>query len=145
MTERIALITGGTGGIGTAICRRLADVGCRVAAADIDARSEDSVEWVRRQAQDDYDFLLVETDVTSFESCRAAFAKVQKLLGPVDVLVNCAGITRDGTLRKMDSDQWGAVLSVNLDSVFNMTRQAIDGMMERGFGRIVNISSVNGQ
>ena len=145
MAERIALVTGGTGGIGTAICRRLADDGCRVAAGDVNTTTERAAAWLREQRADGYDFALVELDVTSFPSCADAIRDVEVSVGPIDVLVNCAGVTRDGTFRKMDADQWSAVLTTNLDSVFNVTRQVVDGMTERGFGRIVNISSVNGQ
>jgi len=133
------------GGIGTAICRRLSDDGCRVVAADLSVESEGAVAWTREQEADGYQFYLVAADVTDFDSCASAVAQAEAALGPIDVLVNCAGITRDGTFRKMDSEQWDAVLSTNLDSVFNMTRQVVEGMTSRGFGRVVNISSVNGQ
>lgn len=145
MTRRIALVTGGMGGIGTAICRRLADDGCRVVAADLNVESERAAGWKREQESHGYQFNLVAAEVTDFASCASAVAEVNAAVGPIEVLVNCAGITRDGTFHKMDSEQWDAVLSTNLDSVFNMTRQVIDSMMSRGFGRVVNISSVNGQ
>jgi acetoacetyl-CoA reductase len=145
MTQRVALVTGGLGGIGTAICRRLAADGCRVVAADIDVESDNARRWHRDETASGFDFNMVRANVTDFESCAQAADFVRSKVGPVDILVNCAGITRDGTFRKMDSEQWSAVISTNLDSVFNMTRQVIDGMTERGFGRIVNISSVNGK
>ncbi|MFT5393679.1 MAG: acetoacetyl-CoA reductase [Gammaproteobacteria bacterium] len=145
MTQRVALVTGGLGGIGTAICRRLATNGCRVVAADIDVETENARRWHRDETAGGFDFTMVKAEVTHFESCAQAADLVRSKVGPIDILVNCAGITRDGTFRKMDSEQWAAVISTNLDSVFNMTRQVIDGMTERGFGRIVNISSVNGK
>lgn len=145
MHERIALVTGGTGGIGTAICRELAGRGCTVVAGyhpDDHAAARD---WREALRAEDLDVEIAAGDVASFESCQAMIRDIEARLGTVDVLVNCAGITRDRTLRKMQPDDWKAVLTTNLDSAFNVTRQVIDGMAERGFGRIVNISSVNGQ
>jgi acetoacetyl-CoA reductase len=145
MNQRVALVTGGMGGIGTAICRRLADEGRRVVAADVSVESESAAAWKREQEAEGYAFFLVEVDVTSYDSCARAVAHAEAAAGPIDILVNCAGITRDGTFRKMIPEQWDAVISTNLNSVFNMSRQVVEGMAARGFGRIVNISSVNGQ
>jgi acetoacetyl-CoA reductase len=143
MAQRVAVVSGGSGGLGTAICVALAEQGCKVLAADIPghpARDE-----AFRAATTGRDVAAVALDVTDFEACAAMVAQVEREQGSVDILVNAAGITRDGTLRKMGKAQWDAVLAVNLDGVFNLTRAAIDGMASRGFGRIVNISSVNGQ
>ena len=145
MSARIALVTGGAGGIGTAICRRLARDGYRVAAGYFPADEEATQQWQQRQRGDGFEIDISPGDVSSFDSCAAMVQDVEQRLGPLDVLVNCAGITRDRTLRKMEPDQWRAVLSTNLDSVFNVTRQVVDGMVTRGFGRIINVSSVNGQ
>jgi acetoacetyl-CoA reductase len=142
---RVALVTGGTGGIGTEICKRLTDDGRRVVATYLEAEEESARCWQEQLRADGYEVALVECDVTSFESCARMAREVESTVGPVDIVVNCAGITRDKTLAKMEPGQWRAVLNTNLDSAFNVTRQFVDGMAERGFGRIVSISSVNGQ
>jgi acetoacetyl-CoA reductase len=145
MVQKVALVTGGTGGIGSAICRRLADSGFRVASPYRAARKEKATKWQDTGRADGYELVLVEGDVTDFDSCQRMVQELEQELGSVDILVNCAGITRDTTLRKMSKEQWDEVMRTNLDSVFNVTRAVIGGMLERGFGRIVNISSVNGQ
>ncbi|MCP5152352.1 MAG: acetoacetyl-CoA reductase [Ectothiorhodospiraceae bacterium] len=147
MTRRVALVTGGVGELGRSICRRLARNGCRVVAVDINVGREgdESASWQREMATAGLEVTLVQGDVTDFDSCEAVVRDIERGIGPVDILVNCAGITRDATLRKMDKAKWDAVLTTNLDSVFNMTRQVIDGMTERGWGRVVNISSLNGE
>lgn len=145
MSKRVAIVTGGVGELGRSICERLAAAGCRVAAMDITVDGEHARGWREACAGQGMEVMLVAGDVTDFEACGKAVAEVEKGFGPIDVLVNCAGITRDASLRKMDAEQWQAVLRTNLDSVFNMTRQVVDGMSARGFGRIVNISSLNGQ
>jgi acetoacetyl-CoA reductase len=144
MSKRVALVTGGVGELGRAICERLATAECRVAAMDIVADNEKSLRWRDECGKKGLGIALVSGDVTDFDSCASAVAEVERIFGPVDILVNCAGITRDATLRKMDPEKWQAVLRTNLDSVFNVTRQVIEGMTERGFGRVVNISSLNG-
>jgi acetoacetyl-CoA reductase len=142
---RIAVVTGGIGGLGTEICRHLAQSGHRVIAADLAARAE-RVAAFRAEVADYADRIVFEPlNVADFEDCKAFAARVEALYGPVDVLVNAAGITRDQSLRKMTREQWEQVLTVDLDGPFNVTRQFIDGMCERGYGRVVNISSVNGQ
>ncbi len=140
MSQKIAVVTGGTGGIGTAICKKLAAAGHKVWAADIldDAKG---AEWVAARKAEGFDFGYVRADVTDTEGCAAALAKV----GQVDILVNNAGITRDAVFKKLTKVDWDAVMGTNLDSVFNMTKPVIDGMLERGRGRIINISSINGQ
>ena len=144
MTQRIALVTGGTGGIGSAICLALADQGMKVVAGY--SNEEKAKAWQQEQKEAGYDILIQHIDVTSLESCQQAVVEVkEKAGGSVDVLVNNAGITRDGVFKKMDWDQWNAVLSTNLDSAFNVTRPIIDDMLEKGYGRIINISSINGE
>ncbi len=143
MSKRVAVVTGGIGGLGTEICIALARAGRRVVAADLGG-NEDRIAGFRG-AIDGHDIHFEAVDVSDFEACGALVRKVEAEHGGVDILVNGAGITRDATLRKMDRVQWDAVMNVNLDSVFHMCRHAVDGMVERGFGRVVNISSVNGQ
>lgn len=143
MTRRVALVTGGVGELGRSICERLGRAGCRVAAVDITVNG-DAHDWQDRLRGNGCDVSLIKGDVTSFESCEEAARSVQDTIGQVDILVNCAGITRDATLRKMPPDMWKEVLSTNLDSVYNITRQFVNGMCERRFGRIINISSLNG-
>ncbi len=144
MTERVALITGGTGGIGAAICRELADKGMKVAANYLEG-VDDGPAWQAAQKKDGYDFMIVAGNVADFDSCAAMVKEVEEKLGAIDVLVNCAGITKDSTLKKMQPQQWYDVINVNLNSVFNVTKQVSESMAARGWGRIINISSVNGQ
>jgi acetoacetyl-CoA reductase len=143
MTSRIALVTGGTGGIGTAICRYLAGMGHKVAT---NYRSEAKAQaWQDEQRKSGFEFTLVKGDVSDQASTTAMVREVEKQLGPIDILVNNAGITRDTTFHKMNSEQWQDVIATNLGSCFNVTRQVIEGMRARKWGRIVQISSVNGQ
>ncbi len=144
MTKRVALVTGGAGELGRAICERLASQNCRVVAMDIDV-SNGAGDWQARLREAGHELILVQGDVTCFESCAATVSEIERSVGPVDILVNCAGITRDSRLANMDPDMWSEVLSTNLDSVFNITRHVVDGMTQRGFGRIINISSLNGE
>ena len=145
MTERVALVTGGIGGLGTEICKHLARSGRKVVAADLDGR-EDRLNEFRQETHEFNGHVRFEVlNVTDPESCQGLVRKVSAEIGPVDILVNAAGITRDVTLRKMSSENWRDVMSVNLDGVFHICREVVDSMCERGFGRIVNISSVNGQ
>ncbi|MGF1614059.1 MAG: acetoacetyl-CoA reductase [Gammaproteobacteria bacterium] len=142
---KVAFVTGGAGGIGQAICKRLAEANFRVASSYISAEKETAFKWQEEGKGAGYDYTLVEGDVGSFESSAAMVREVEEKLGPIEVLVNCAGITRDGTFRKMTQEQWKGVIDINLTGVFNVTRQVINGMIDRGHGRIVNISSMNGQ
>ncbi|MFM8940447.1 MAG: beta-ketoacyl-ACP reductase [Phenylobacterium sp.] len=136
---RVAFVTGGTRGIGRAICERLKADGMKVAAGY--SGNEEAAQACARELG----VMVVKGNVGSFEDCDRAVRAVEAELGPVDVLVNNAGITRDGVFHKMSPAQWSDVIRVNMDSVFNMTRQVIEGMREREWGRIVNISSINGQ
>ena len=143
MSARLAYVTGGRGGIGTAICQRLAKEGMTVIAGC--GPSRDYKAWLDEQEGLGYKFYASVGNVSDWDSTVAAFEKVVKEHGPVDVLVNNAGITRDGVFRKMSADDWRAVMDTNLNSLFNVTKQVIEGMTDRGFGRVINISSVNGQ
>lgn len=144
MAARVAVVTGGMGGIGEAICVRLAQAGHQVVATHSPANARVGA-WLAAMRERGYRFLAVAVDVADFDSCRKAVAEIERLAGPVDILVNNAGITRDATLRKMDKSDWDAVLRINLDGLFNMTQPVCAGMMERGWGRIVNVSSINAQ
>jgi acetoacetyl-CoA reductase len=132
-------VTGGTRGIGLAITQQLKAAGYKVAA--LYAGNEAAAEAVRK----DLGVLCIKADVGDFEAVGAAFAEIEKTLGPIEVLVNNAGITRDGMLHKLTPGQWSEVIRADLDSVFNTSRHVIDGMRDRNFGRIINISSINGQ
>jgi len=143
MKQRVALVTGGTGGIGAAVCAALASSGHHVIAADV-ALCEARLAALRcASALAALEAMAL--DVSDFEACGRAVADIEARHGRLDVLVNCAGITRDATLRKLQKHQWDAVLSVNLDGLFNLCKHAIEPMIAQGYGRIVNISSINGQ
>ncbi|TDR40801.1 3-oxoacyl-[acyl-carrier-protein] reductase [Tahibacter aquaticus] len=145
MSQRVAIVSGGIGGLGTEICRHLAGSGHVVIAADLATRSERLAAFRAETADLAAQIEFAALDIADFDSCAELIRSTEQRHGSVDVLVNAAGITRDTTLRKMSQDQWHSVLTVNLDGVFNLCRNAIDGMCARGYGRIVNISSVNGQ
>jgi acetoacetyl-CoA reductase len=137
--SRIALVTGGTRGIGEAICLALKDAGFTVVATY--AGNDDAA----KQFTADTGIASHKFDVGNYDECQAAVAKIKSEVGPVEVLINNAGITRDGTMHKMTFEQWNQVIQTNLTSCFNMCHAVLDGMRERGFGRIVNIGSINGQ
>ncbi|HET8695800.1 MAG TPA: acetoacetyl-CoA reductase [Aquabacterium sp.] len=143
MSQKVAYVTGGMGGIGTAICQRLHKDGFKVIAGCGPSRDFDK--WLNEQKALGYTFYASVGNVAEWDSTVEAFKKVKAEHGPVDVLVNNAGITRDGMFRKMTKADWDAVMDTNLNSLFNVTKQVIDDMVERGWGRIVNISSVNGE
>ncbi len=143
--KRVAIVTGGNGGLGSAMCRALCTQGRAVIAAYYPAEENQARAFQKKMADEGFEIAIYPVDVADFESCRAMVAAVERDLGTVSILVNNAGITRDAVFKKMTPDQWNAVLRTNLDSVFNMTRQVWDKMLDGGFGRIVNISSVNGQ
>jgi acetoacetyl-CoA reductase len=141
-TARVAFVSGGMGGIGTAICRRLGAAGHTVVAGCLPGY-ERKAEWLDAMRAEGHRVHAAEGDVSNFDSCAEMFYQVRAVVGPVDVLVNNAGITRDSLFKRMTEQDWMAVINTNLNSVFNVTRQVIDGMCERGWGRVVNISSVN--
>jgi acetoacetyl-CoA reductase len=141
---RVALVTGGMGGLGEAICIKMAALGYQVVTTYSPGNTK-AAEWLASMEQQGYKFRAYPCDVADFESAQACITKIAEEIGPVDVLVNNAGITRDMTFKKMDKANWDAVMKTNLDSVFNMTKPVCDGMTDRGWGRIINISSVNGQ
>lgn len=143
-TPRIALVTGGMGGLGEAICIKMAALGYRVVTTHSPSNTH-AADWLANMNRQGYAFHAYPCDVADFESATGCVKQVTADLGPIDVLVNNAGITRDMTFRKMDKTSWDAVIRTNLDSCFNMTKQVIDGMAERTWGRVINISSVNGQ
>lgn len=143
MSAKVAYVTGGMGGIGTSICQRLAKDGFHVAAGCGPSRNYE--QWLDEQSSQGYQFFASVGNVSDWDSTVKAFEKVRDALGPIDVLVNNAGITRDGLFRKMTLDDWRSVIDTNLNSLFNVTKQVIEGMAERQWGRIINISSVNGQ
>jgi acetoacetyl-CoA reductase len=143
MSKRIALVTGGMGGLGETISTKMSDAGYRVVVT-YSPSNKTSAEWLGQMEGKGYKFHAYPCDVTDYESSKACVAKVVKDVGPVDILVNNAGITKDMTFRKMDKAAWDAVIKTNLDSVFNLTKQVYDGMMDRGWGRIINVASVNG-
>ena len=144
MAKRIVLVTGGMGGLGESICTKMADQGYTVVTT-YSPGNKTANEWLAGMKKRGYDFRAYPADVADFDSCAACLKKVQAEVGPVDVLVNNAGITRDMTFKKMTKADWDAVISTNLDSVFNMTKQVLDGMVERNWGRVINVSSVNAQ
>ncbi|MDY0014073.1 MAG: beta-ketoacyl-ACP reductase [Rhodocyclaceae bacterium] len=143
MTQKIALVTGAMGGLGTAICQGLANGGMRVVANCLPGFPQKD-EWLARQEAQGFAFIPAEGDVSDYDSCVAMVAKIEAEVGKVDVLVNNAGITRDKFFPKMEKAQWDAVINTNLNSLFNVTHQVSAKMAERGWGRIINISSVNG-
>jgi acetoacetyl-CoA reductase len=145
MAERrkVAYVTGGMGGIGTSLCQRLLQDGFTVIAGC--GPSRDHAKWLAEQASLGFTFTASVGNVGDWDSTVAAFRKVRAAHGPVDVLVNNAGITRDGLFRKMTRADWDAVIETNLTSLFNVTKQVIDDMVDNGWGRVINISSVNGE
>jgi len=143
MTARVALVTGGTGGIGSAIVKRLAQAGHKVAT---NYRDEGRARaWAEQLRSNGHEVTLARGDVSDADQAAAMIAEVEGQLGPVDILINNAGITRDTTFHKMTPKQWTEVIDTNLNSVFNVTRPVIEGMRARKWGRIVQISSINGQ
>jgi acetoacetyl-CoA reductase len=143
MSKKVAYVTGGMGGIGTAICQRLHKEGFTVIAGC--GPSRDFVKWLDEQKALGYSFSASVGNVADWQSTVDAFAKAVAEHGPIDVLVNNAGITRDRMFLKMTPEDWKAVIDTNLNSMFNVTKQVVPGMVERGFGRIIQISSVNGE
>jgi acetoacetyl-CoA reductase len=141
--KRTVLITGATGGLGTAMCKELYKDSYRVVGNY--HTKEKAEKWMATMKQEGFDIKLFYGDVSDFESAGEMIRNIENEVGTIDTLVNNAGITRDGRLAKMKREDWYDVINTNLNSVFNCTRQVVDGMIERNFGRIINISSVNGQ
>ncbi|WP_295641029.1 acetoacetyl-CoA reductase [uncultured Methylibium sp.] len=143
MSKKVAYVTGGMGGIGTSICQRLHKDGFKVIAGC--GPSRDHTKWIGEQAELGYTFHASAGNVADWESTAVAFSKAVAEHGPIEVLVNNAGITRDRMFLKMSPEDWKAVIDTNLNSMFNVTKQVVPGMVEKGWGRIIQISSVNGE
>src|SRR5262245_61479105 len=143
MARRTALITGGMGGLGEYISTKMHDAGYQVVVTH-SVVNKSAQQWVIDQREKGYKFHAYPVDVADYDSCQECVRRIEAEVGPVDILVNNAGITRDMTFKKMTKVDWDAVMRTNLDSVFNMTKPVCDGMVERGWGRIINVSSVNG-
>ncbi|MGY2492791.1 acetoacetyl-CoA reductase [Cupriavidus sp. CP313] len=143
MTKRLAVVTGGMGGLGEAISIKLHDAGCTVVVTH--SRGNTGVaSWFDRMEKEGCKFRAYPVDVADYESCQHCVEKIHAEVGPIDILINNAGITRDASFKKLDKVNWDAVIRTNLDSVFNMTKPVCDGMVERGWGRIINVSSIIG-
>ena len=142
--KRLAVVTGGMGGLGESISTKMADAGYRVAVTYSPSNTKWK-SWLEEMKGRRYDFAAYPVDVVDFDDCAAKSEKIVKDCGTIDILVNNAGITRDMTFKKMTKADWDAVMRTNLDSCFNMTKQVMDGMVERNWGRVINVSSVNGQ
>ena len=140
--QRIAVVTGGMGGLGETISTKMADAGYRVVVTYSPSNTKFK-SWLEEMKGRGYSFSAFPVDVAQYESCAKQSAIIQSEVGPIDILVNNAGITRDSVFKKMTERDWMEVINTNLNSVFNVTRQVIDGMSERNWGRIINISSVN--
>jgi acetoacetyl-CoA reductase len=142
--QRIAVVTGGMGGLGETISTKMADAGYRVVVTYSPSNTKYR-SWLEEMKGRDYSFAAFPVDVVSYDDCSRACSRIQGEVGAIDILVNNAGITRDMTFKKMTKADWDAVMRTNLDSCFNMTKQVMDGMVDRGWGRVINVSSVNGQ
>ena len=140
---RVAVITGGMGGLGESISTKMHTAGYR-AVVTYSPGNKKAKEWLATQKTEGREFSAYPVDVADFDSCKECVGRIAQEVGPIDILVNNAGITRDTTFKKMTKADWDAVIRTNLDSVFNMTKQAMDGMVDRGWGRVINVSSVNG-
>lgn len=144
MDQNIVLVTGAMGGLGTAICKKFLDQGYTVVAAYY-SKYDNKEAWLEEMAKDHYtDIYTVDADISDYEQTKAMVANAEALVGTIDIVINNAGITRDKFFSKMDLEMWNAVLSTNLNSVFNVCQCVSQKMVERGWGRIINISSVNG-
>ena len=142
--QRIAVVTGGMGGLGETISTKMADAGYRVVVTYSPSNTKYRA-WLEEMKGRGYSFGAFPVDVVDYENCARQVSIIQAEIGPVDILVNNAGITRDMTFKKMTKTDWDAVMRTNVDSCFNMTKQVMDGMVDRGWGRVINVSSVNGQ
>ena len=142
--QRIAVVTGGMGGLGETISTKMADAGYRVVITYSPSNTKYK-SWLEEMKSRSYAFSAYPVDAADYEDCARKCAQIGAECGPIDILVNNAGITRDMTFKKMSKSDWDAVMRTNLDSCFNMTKQVMDGMVDRGWGRVINVSSVNGQ
>jgi acetoacetyl-CoA reductase len=142
--QRIAVVTGGMGGLGETISTKMADAGYRVVVTYSPSNTKFK-SWLQDMKSRNYDFSAFAVDVADYDQCARQCQLILSECGPIDILVNNAGITRDMTFKKMSKADWDAVMRTNLDSCFNMTKQVMDGMVDRGWGRVINVSSVNGQ
>jgi acetoacetyl-CoA reductase len=142
--KKLAVVTGGMGGLGESISTKMADAGYRVVVTYSPSNTKYK-SWLEELKGRGYSFAAFPVDVVDYDSCVKQCAAIQSECGPIDILVNNAGITRDKTFKRMDKNDWDAVMRTNLDSCFNMTKQVMDGMVDRGWGRVINVSSVNGQ
>jgi acetoacetyl-CoA reductase len=142
--KKIAVVTGGMGGLGESITTKMADAGYRVVVTYSPSNTKHKA-WLEEMRGRGYSFSAFPVDVVDFDDCARKCATIVGECGPIDILVNNAGITRDMTFKKMSKADWDAVMRTNLDSCFNMTKQVMDGMVDRGWGRVINVSSVNGQ
>lgn len=146
MKDKITLVTGGMGGIGTAICQYFAKSGSKVIATyNKNGDHQSAIVWQQQQKQQGYEIDINYVDVTDFDSCQTMCNQIIERFGGIDVLINNAGVTSDVAFRKMELTQWQRVIDTNLNSIFNVTRNVIEGMIEHKYGRIINISSINGQ
>ena len=144
MVKKVAVVTGGMGGLGESITTKMADAGYKVVVTYSPSNTKYK-SWLDEMKGKGYSFAAYPVDVVAYEDCAAKCAQIQKECGNIDILVNNAGITRDMTFKKMTKADWDAVMRTNLDSCFNMTKQVMDGMVDRNWGRVINVSSVNGQ
>jgi acetoacetyl-CoA reductase len=142
--QRIAVVTGGMGGLGESISTKMADAGYKVVVTYSPSNTKYKA-WLDEMKSQGYSFGAYPVDVANYDDCAAKAVRIAQEVGPIDILVNNAGITRDMTFKKMTKGDWDAVMRTNLDSCFNMTKQVMDGMVDRGWGRVINVSSVNGQ
>ncbi|HAT9646345.1 TPA: acetoacetyl-CoA reductase [Legionella pneumophila subsp. pneumophila] len=145
MEKKIAIVTGGTGGIGTAICQRLATDYCVIACYFKNGTHEEAIQWQKAQQKAGFEIDILYANIAQFNDCENLVSLVMERYGRIDVLVNNAGVTQDSSLKKMSPEQWQSVLDANLTSVFNMTRNTLPTMLEKGYGRIISISSINGR
>ncbi|AUH74103.1 TPA: acetoacetyl-CoA reductase [Legionella pneumophila subsp. pneumophila] len=145
MEKKIAIVTGGTGGIGSAICQRLATDYSVIACYFKNGNHEEAIQWQKEQQQAGFEIDILYADIARFNDCEQLVSLVMERYGRIDVLVNNAGVTQDSSLKKMSPEQWKSVVNANLTSVFNMTRNTLPAMLEKGYGRIISISSINGR
>ncbi|WP_286240783.1 acetoacetyl-CoA reductase [Neptuniibacter halophilus] len=145
MSQRVAVVTGAQGGLGESMCKALADQGRTVVGSYLPGQDEDARQWQASLQEQGYSIAVYPLDVTDYDHCCSFIHKVEEEVGAIDILVNNAGITRDGPLKRLQPEQWNQVLRTNLDSMYNMCQPVFEAMCQRGFGRIVNISSLNGE